>query len=222
MSILKYFSPVAAIGESRFFKDTIGGGAAQRDIQAAKGRADSALDTGYNTGRGDYERAGHRFDDYAATGGNAMRMYADATGVNGRGAYQGAVDNFAGDPFRQGNEDFAQRQLGRSFAPRGMRYSGNAMLAAARGSMERGSTDWNNWLNRIQGQGEQGFRATGAQAGVDTGMGDMAMGYGQTKAGNEINYGNAMASNRGTLMNNLMGLAGVGGKIAGAYMGKPG
>jgi hypothetical protein len=183
----------------------------KRDLTAAKGRADTALKTGFDAGQADYDNAFHQFDQYAGTGGRANAMYADATGVNGQPAYDAAAHNFTtGDPFRQSNEDFANEQLKRTFAARGGLYSGNAMLAAARGSLERGSTDWNNWLNRLQGQAGQGFQAAGAQAGINVGKGDMAMGYGQTQAGNEINFGNAMASNRGTLMNNLTGLAGVG------------
>lgn len=198
------------------------GSAQKADITAAKGRADAALREGYDTGRADYSAASDRFQPYADTGGNAMRMYADATGVNGQPAYNAAAGNFAtGDPFRQSNEDFANEQLKRTFNARGATYGGNAMLAAARGSLERGSTDWNNWLNRLQGQGQQGFQATAAQAGIGTGMGDMAMGYGQTKAGNEINYGNAMASNRNTLTNNLVSIANAGANVAGAAYGMP-
>lgn len=185
----------------------------KRDLTAAKGRADVALKQGFDTGQADYENAKGYWSPYAETGGKANAMYADATGVNGQPAYSAIASNFAtGDPFRQSNEDFANEQLKRTFAARGQTYSGNAMLAAARGSLERGSTDWNNWLNRLQGQSQQGMQAAGAQSGITVGQGDMAMGYGQTQAGNEINFGNAMASNRGTLMNNLTGLAGVGVK----------
>ena len=49
----------------------------------------------------------------------------------------------------------------------------------------------------------------------------MAMGYGATKAGQAINYGNALASTRGIGVNNLMGLLGTAAKAAGAYYGNP-
>lgn len=190
--------------------DEFTGKAQQGDISRAKGQADAALKTGYDTGQADYTGASGRYDQYAQTGGNAMKMYADATGVNGQPAYSAVAGNFVtGDPFRQQNEDFANQQLMKTFNARGAAYGGNAMLAAARGSLERGSTDWNNWLNRLQGQSQQGFQATGAQAGIDVGKGDMAANYGTTQAGNDINYGNAMASSRSTLMNNLVGLGGV-------------
>jgi hypothetical protein len=39
-------------------------------------------------------------------------------------------------------------------------------------------------------------------------QGDNAFGYGATKAGNAINYGNAMAQAKGIGVNNLLGLAG--------------
>ncbi len=183
----------------------------KHDITDAYNKSKIDLQQGFDTGRADYGTALHRFDDYAAKGGRANAMYARATGVEGPDAYRQIAGDFAtGDPFRQSNEDYANEQLKRTFNARGAEYGGNAMLAAARGILERGSTDWNNWLNRLQGQAGQGFSAAGAQAGINVGQGDMAMGYGQTQAGNDINFGNAMASNRGTLMNNLTGLVGVG------------
>jgi hypothetical protein len=39
--------------------------------------------------------------------------------------------------------------------------------------------------------------------------GDMAIGRGTTLAGNSVNFGNAMAANRNTGINNLMGVAGL-------------
>lgn len=212
MSVLDALSPIALISKMPGM-DSITGKSQQRDITAAKQRADAALTEGYTTGRSDYERAGAMFQPYANTGGNAMKMYADATGVNGQPAYDAAAGNFmTGDPFRRANEDFANQNLAKTFNARGGLYSGNAMLAASRGSLERGSTDWNNWLNRLSGQADQGFKATGSTAAIATGQGDMANNYGQTRAGNEISYGNAMAGSRSTLMNNLLSIAGVAAK----------
>lgn len=136
-------------------------------------------------------------------------MYADAIGLNGRAPQQGVVDNFMADPFRAQNETLSNENLARQFNGRGMGNSGAFALAGARGNLERGSTDWNKWLDRIAGVGGQGAQVAGQQAGLDAGLGDLEMGAANTRAGNEINYGNAMASSRNIGINNLLGVAGV-------------
>ncbi len=194
----------------------------QADITAAKGKADAALAAGNTAEQAGYGHAIDQFAPYSQTGTRANAMYANATGVNGQPAHDAAAKGFAtGDPFRQQNEDYANEQLKRTFAARGGTYSGNAMLAAARGSLERGSTDWNNWLNRLQGQAGQGFAAAGSTANLMAGQGNAAMGYGQTVAGNEINYGNAMASHENDAFTNTISGLNAAGNVIGAVTGMP-
>lgn len=202
--------------------DGFTGKSQEKDLQQAKAKSDADLTDGYGAGQARYDQAKTYFAPYAETGGKANAMYADATGVNGQPAYDAVAKNFmTGDPFRQSNEDFANEQLKKTFNARGSLYGGNAMLAAARGSLERGSTDWNNWLNRLQGQAGQGFQAAGSTAGLTAGQGDMSVGEGTTRAGSEITYGNAMAGNRNTLMNNLMGVGDLAVRAVGASQGIP-
>lgn len=183
-------------------------GSTQRnDIRRAKTAADAALDTGAAAGRDAYGTATSRLDPYAATGAAGNAMYADAIGLNGQPAQQGVVDNFMHDPFRDENGRLADDALVRSFTARGMGDSGASRLAVARGNLERGSTDWNKWLDRINGVGTQGQAAATGQAQLDAGLGNMEFGLGTTRAGNEINYGNAMAGSRNIGINNIMGLA---------------
>lgn len=180
-----------------------------KDLRRAKGAADTALKTGVDTANQDYTNAMAFYSPYAETGNAANTLYANATGVNGPDAARTVAQQFySSDPFRQANEDFANKQLAQTFNARGSLYGGNAMLAAARGSLERGSTDWNNWLNRIQGQAGQGLNVANAQSGLLQNQGQLNYGAGQTQAGNEINFGNAMAANRNTLTNNLINTAG--------------
>lgn len=184
-------------------------GTTQRnDVKRAKVAADAALDAGADAGRAAYTSATDRLDPYSQTGMAGNAMYADAIGLNGRPAQQGVVDNFMADPFRAENERLANENLARQFGSRGMGGSGAFALAAARGNLERGSADWNNWLNRIQGVGTQGLQAAGAQSTLDAGLGNAEFGLGTTRAGNEINFGNAMAASRNVGINNIMGLAG--------------
>lgn len=136
-------------------------------------------------------------------------MYADAIGLNGQPAQDGVVRNFMADPFRAENERLSNEGLARQFGSRGAFQSGAFAQAAARGNLERGSVDWNKWLDRINGVGGQGAQAAGTQAGIDVGGAEMEMTGANARAGNEINYGNAMASSRNIGINNLLGVAGV-------------
>lgn len=192
----------------------------QKDLKASKAAADSALSQGYTGAMGDYKTAQGMYDPYVKQGQQANSMYGNALGLNGVDAQKSFGANYAAaDPFREQNADFANNALMRQYNAKGMGNSGTAALATQRASLERGSQDYNNYLNRLQGQGQQGFQATGAQAGLQQGMGDMTYGYGQQRAGNEINYGNALAQSRSTGINNILGVAGVAAKAAGAYYG---
>ena len=194
----------------------------QKDLKASKAAADSALSQGYTGAMGDYKTAQGMYDPYVKQGQQANSMYGNALGLNGVDAQKSFGANYAAaDQFREQNADFANNALMRQYNAKGMGNSGTAALATQRASLERGSQDYNNYLNRLQGQGQQGFQATGAQAGLQQGMGDMTYGYGQQRAGNEINYGNALAQSRSTGINNILGVAGVAAKAAGAYYGMP-
>jgi hypothetical protein len=135
-------------------------------------------------------------------------MYADAIGLNGQPAQQTVVDNFMADPFREDNGRLADDAMLRTFTARGMGDSGASRLAVARGNLERGSADWNKWLDRIMGRSSEGLQAAGAQSTLDAGLGAQEFGLGTTRAGNEITFGNAMAASRNIGINNLLGAAG--------------
>lgn len=198
------------------------GSSQQKDLKASKAAADAALSQGYSGAMGDYKTAQGMYDPYRQQGQQASNMYGNALGMNGLQAQKDFGSNYAAsDPFREQNADFANNALMRQYNARGMGNSGTSALATQRASLERGSTDYNNYLNRLQGQSQQGFQATGQQAQLQQGMGDMTYGYGQQRAGNEINYGNALAQSRSTGINNLMGLGGLAIKAAGAAYGMP-
>ena len=129
--------------------------------------------------------------------------------------------------------------------------SGAAALASSRANLERGSQDYNGYMNRLQGLGQEANQANASAASMIYGNGQdqahMRYGYGQDlaqnqgqqagyavqqgqqvsgledqytqlRAGNRINFGNAMASNRSTGINNLLNAAGT---IASAVSGMP-
>ena len=186
----------------------------RKDIQNANAQSNADLATGRTAAIGNYRAGQQRFDPYAQQGQKANALYGNATGANGVDAYKGAMADYAGaDPFRDQNADLANNALMRQYNARGQGNSGTASLAVARAQTERGAQDWNSYLGRLQGQAGQGLQATQAQAGFDQGMGDIESGYGQQKAGNAINYGNAMAGSRNIGLQNMLGVAGTAAKF---------
>lgn len=196
--------------------DAFMGKSQKRDLRSGKEASDRYMQQGYNDaagiGQDYYGRAQNYLQPFIDRGSRAGGMYDNALGINGRGAQQQFMANYASDPFRQSNMDAATRSVQRQFNARGMDTSGNALLAAARASQERGSQDYNSYLDRLagaQGQGAQ-FAQQGAGLAGSFGQNLMGMryGYGQQQAGNEASYANAMAASRNVPWQNLIGLGG--------------
>lgn len=176
--------------------------------QAANTQARGDITTGYGAAQG-------RFTPYAQQGQQASTMYNDAIGVNGAGGYQKAFANFNADPFRQGENDYTNlltRNMFRRYNGQGMGNSGASGAAVARVGAERYGQQVADYRNRLQGQGQMGFQAANAQAGLDTGQA-------QALSGNSMNQGNIEANRlmqgyqaKTQGMNNLMsGLGALGG-----------
>jgi hypothetical protein len=191
-----------------FFNDFLGnftGGQSRGDLTRAKGLSDAALKEGYDTGRSDYEGAIGRFDPYATGGGAAYKRYLDSLGVNGAEA-QGAVEQgYLADPIQNQLMDRITKANTRAYTARGMSNSG----AATQSLTNQLLANWKGYQDQLSGAGGTGFQAATGQAGIQRGEGDMAYGYGATRAGNEINYGNALAASRNTGINNLFKLGGL-------------
>jgi hypothetical protein len=185
-----------------------------RALAQGESKAAGATTAGYGEARG-------YFQPYADAGTRTNALMGDYLGTNGADAQKAAYASYAGsDPFRQSNADFANLQLGRMQNAQGWGGgAGPAQLAVARANLERGSQDFNNYWNRLSGYGQQGFGAAQGMAGLASGEGNNLAGiyggFAQQRAGNAINYGNAMAQNANTLWNNALGLGGVALKAAG-------
>lgn len=213
-----------------FFADFFGQ-SQQNDIKNANAQASAALKSGYDEGTAAYktyaDKASGMYDPWVASGRRGQTAYEDSLGLNGEAGGQNALTMYraASNPSLQYEQDRAQKGLEAAANARGGLNTGYTALAAARARQGLGYQDYQNWQNRLMGVGQQGFQATGQQAGIaqQTGqyMGDARMGYGQQTAANDINYGNAMASSRNIGVNNLLGVAGAGTKAYAAYMGVP-
>jgi hypothetical protein len=176
----------------------------RKDLQAANTQATAEVKQGYDIGDTHYAAAENYFSPYAQEG---------QRGIEDQNYYRKllmgdpeAVGKFSSNPLFSG-------ELGGNFmaAQRAGNAAGwGAGKEALAGQRVFGQTA-GSWLDRFRGLGESGvntgLNATNAQAGLRQGRGDMAVGRGTTLAGNTINFGNAMAQNRNTGINNLMGLA---------------
>lgn len=207
----------------------------KRDIQGANKQANAALKQGYDGAYQDYTDAGNYFQPYAAYGESAMNggnaantFYEDALGLNGADAAATATGTIAGNPLFQGQLGQDSNAVARMLNAQGNSGGGKAQLAAQRVFQQNAS----NWLDKYRGaaqdatQREQfgvntGLNATNAMAGYRADRGNLAYGYGATRAGNAINYGNAMAAARGVGINNILGLASTAAQAYGAATGVP-
>jgi hypothetical protein len=195
-----------------FFSDFFGG-SARKDLRNAKSKSDAALAEGYEGATGRYDEAYDLFTPYAEQGQQANQLYGHAIGLGTDEEREAAQSRFFSDPAMQSILGDQSNALLRQLNARGNTYGGKAALAGARVGRE----NYEGWLNRLMGQGQQGGQFAGQQAGVRMGQGDLDFGYGATRAGNEINYGNAQAANRSTGVNNLLNVAGTAAKAAAAF-----
>lgn len=206
------------------FFDAFTGKAQKRQIEEANRQATGYLNTGYGEAKNaltdGYQRAEGYMSPYVSEGRADQSMYRGAIGLRGQGGYDEAMAAYRANPFSQHQQDSTTNALLRRFGSAGMGDSGASRLAAARAVTDQGYNDWNNWLSRLQGQGQQGYGASQSMAGMSQQRGsqlaDLGWGYNSALAGNAINKGNAMAQAEGIGWNNLFSAVGLGAK---AYAG---
>lgn len=137
---------------------------------------------------------------FIQSGTGAQALYDQALGLQGQPAAQSFYDTYAAnDPFRQFNEDMANKAIERSFNAGGNLGSGRAALAASRANLERGSQDLNKYLDRLASQGAQGgqYASQVANVGANTGQ---ALANIRTGLGDRLG---TLEQNRGTAMGEL-------------------
>jgi hypothetical protein len=190
------------------------GGQSRSDINAANTKATNALTSGYNTATGLYGQAASNYSPYTQTGQQANTFYANALGLNGNAARQGAENTITSDPLWSGKFALDSNNVLKSMNARGLNASGAGALAGQRVLTE----DYNSALGNYANLGAQGLTAANGQAGVYGAQAGNAMDYGQSQAGNAINYGNAMAQTRNMGLNNLLGVLGTATAGYNAFM----
>lgn len=203
------------------FWDDFTGKSQQNDLRSANKQSEAALREGYTSARGDYNRAYNEYAPYVQVGQQGVAdndIYRQAIGLGTADERTAAQDRYFTDPALERMLEPQFNAMMRYQNARGSSVGGKATMAAARVANE----GYQGWLDRVSNVGQNamatGLNAAQGRSGVAMGRGDLAYGYGATKAGNAINYGNAMAQSRGILSNNLLGLAGTAAK---AYAGRP-
>ena len=204
------------------FWSDFSGKSQQKDLRNANQQSEEALRQGYTSARTDYDRAYADYAPYVVAGRQGAAdndIYRQAIGLGTPDQQGAAQDRYFNDPALERAMQPQFNAMQRYLNARGAGGGGKAQLASARVANE----GYQGWLDRVGNVGQNamatGLNAAQGRSGVAMNRGDLAYGYGATKAGNAVNYGNAMAQSRGILSNNLLGLAGTAAK---AYAGRPG
>lgn len=184
----------------------------RKDVTNAYNKSNQYLDQGYNSANTDYTTAINNYSPYTQSGQQANAFYSNMLGLNGADAANSAWDTLSSNPLFTGQLASNSNAVSRTLNAQGSSGGGKAQLAAQR--VLQGNAL--NFANLYAGLGQQGLSATQAQGNALMGRGDMTTNYYGTKAGNAVNYGNALASSRTQGVNNLLNL---GGLAVSAYTG---
>lgn len=201
--------------------------AAARTAGLQSGFADASkyLTGGTEKAQGYYGQAADLYNPYVQQGGQASTLYGNALGLGGPSGNTAAQGAFQAGPGYQ----FAVDQ-GLEAAKRGAGgvQSGNLLDELLKRGQGYANQEYGGWLNRLQGLGQQGLQATGAQAGVRQGQGGLEQQLGQNLGQygyqTQTGIGNANADaamSKYGAAGNLLGAITGGLQLAGKAFGAP-
>jgi hypothetical protein len=193
------------------------GKTARREAESAYRDAQGSLDAGRQAGSKFYEQSAGVYDPFLQQGQQAQGAYMNALGLNGADAARGAYEGYASNPGLMAAAERGIKGLERRYNAGGGLNSG----AAYAGLADAGIGYYDQYLNRLANQGQQGLTAAGGKANALQGRGQFEYGYGRDSAENRIGLGNAKAAASNTLSQNLIGLGGaaLGGLSAAGNLG---
>ncbi len=195
------------------FLQDLTGASARKDLRRAKRASDRELQAGYDESQDFYDQSFDLYSPYVESGTEAYDRYNHLLGLGTDEERQAAQRTYLDDPIFQDILEQDSNRLLKQQNARGQTYTGKTQTLGGRLGIE----GYNRYLDRLSGQGNTGLAATGAQADIRSGQGDLRYGFGATKAGQDISYGNAQAQNRSTGINNLLSIGGLGLKAATAF-----
>lgn len=203
--------------------DAFTGAAQQRALRQGYQQQRSDLQNGFDEGRGygeNYLRdANGAMQGYIDRGNKASDLYSNLNGVNGADAAKGAWQWFQAPPGFDQAVTYANKQTQNSAAARGGMYNGNTLAALYNQSAGMRLGEQRDWMNPLQGIGNQGFTASQGNADRTSNFGNALM-MGRWNLGNQLGQadqasGRDMAGAAGTGWQNFVNLLGAGGRMWG-------
>lgn len=187
----------------------------------------SSLKSGYTSANRDYDTAIDLYDPFVSAGRKAFDQYTDATGVNGQEGHDRAVSNFRAGPGYSWMVDQATDAVARKASALGALGSGNTMAAITDRASGLADQEFDDYLDRLNGVAQVGYDATGRQAGLHQGKGDLDAQYGRDRAevhGGATSMGVGAKQNIGLAQSGVLGQGMMAGQQAagnrfGAIMG---
>lgn len=156
-------------------------------------------------------------------GAGARDQLVAALGGGGADAQRSFFNDFQVDPQFQAETDAGLDAAQDSAAAQGNLFSGGTLKGLTGFAAQRRGDAFNNRLQQLFRLSGVGSNAAGASAGMTQQTGsniaDTQFGAGQLGANQAINFGNAQAASRSIPINNLLGIANIGAKAAGAGFG---
>ena len=152
-------------------------------IDAGEPKALDELSTGYGKARDAYGSAAALFAPYAETGTKAFNAAADAAGANGQEGNDSATAAFRASPGYEYRVNQATDAVARKASAMGMLGSGNTAAAIATRAGNEADQEFSSYYDRLNGLGQMGYAATGQQAALTKGQGDLDAAEGTARSG---------------------------------------
>lgn len=205
--------------------DSFSGQGAVEALQKGQEKANSLLTSGRDDALGEYAQgyssATGRMLPYQQGGQQAYQLGMDFMGVNGRPAQTTAMSNYQSSPYMSYLQNQRTNEMMRRANAGGSYYSGNALQAAGNVNQSMAAQDYDTYIQRLLGLGQQGQQTGQFMAGLDTqnamNRGTLKYGANQQLANNAVSMANAEAQANGTMWNNIMGLGSLGVSAFGAF-----
>lgn len=150
---------------------------AQSSALAALGRGQTdslaALGQGYANAVPEYQGAIDRFNPWAEAGRGALTTYQNSLGQGGAAGNAAAVSQFQASPGYQYQVDQATDAVARKASALGALGSGNTMQAITDRASNLANQEYGGWQDRLNALSNTGLAATGQQANLQRGLGNL-------------------------------------------------
>lgn len=150
-----------------------------------------------------YQSGIDRLEPWAAQGQKAFGALGDSYGLNGAAGNDNATAMFRASPGYQYNVDQSTDAVARKQSALGMLGSGNTATAIQDRAHNLADQEYKGWQGGLKSLSDIGYNATGQQAQLDRGIGDLYANQGAQSAGLRMGGANMIVGNNTNYMNNL-------------------